>query len=112
MFLAQLGEEGLHGVEGSSAGELVDDGEVGFVVVAEVRVVVTGVVEDLEGEVEVVLAGDHGDQAFWGEAFGPGRDWGCHGVGFQELLLRFHGGDVLLQRVGQGRLRGGGGGAG
>lgn len=108
--MAQLGEEGLHGVEGAGAGELVDDGSVGVVVVAEVRVVVTGVVEDLEGEVEVLLAGDHGDEAFRGEALGPGSDWGCDGVGFEELVLGFHGGDVVLERMGEGGVGGGRGG--
>lgn len=50
----------------------------------EVWVVFSGVVEDLEGEVEVLLAADHGDEAFGIEAFGPGCDWGSDGVGFEE----------------------------
>ena len=86
-----MGEEGFDGVEGASASELVDDGEVGVVVVVEAGVVVGGVVEDLKGEIEVLLADDDGGEASGVEALGPGLDWGCHGVGFQELVLGFYG---------------------
>lgn len=48
----------------------------------EVGVIVAGVVEDLEGKVEVLLAGDDGGEAFRGELFGPGFDWGSDVVGF------------------------------
>lgn len=108
--MAQLDEEGLHGVECASTGELVDNGEVGVVGVVEVRVIVGGVVEDSEGEVEVLLAGDDGDEVFWVEALGPGFDWWCDSVGFEELVLGVNGGDVVVEWVGEGGVGGGRGG--
>ena len=65
----------------------------------EVGVVFAGVVEDLEGEVEVLLAADHRDEAFGGEALGPGFDWGSDGVGFEEGGFRVHGGEVVVRWV-------------
>lgn len=59
----ELREEGFHGLEGAGAGEALDDGEIGVVVVGEAPVVFASVVEDLEGEVEVLLAAHHGGQA-------------------------------------------------
>lgn len=43
----ELGNEGLDGFEFAGAGELEENGVVGFVGVAEVGVEVSGVVEDL-----------------------------------------------------------------
>lgn len=58
----------------------MDDGVVGFVSVVEIGVVIGGVVEDLKGEIEVLLLGDDGAEAFGGELSWPGFDWGCDGV--------------------------------
>lgn len=107
--LVQLGQKGLHGVKSASSSELVDDGMVSVVVVAEVGVVVAGVVEDLEGEIEVLLAGDHGNKAFGVEFLGPWIDWGRHSVGFEELVLGFDGGEVAVGGVGEERVDDGGG---
>lgn len=43
-------------------------------------------VEDLEGEVGIVLARDEGGEVVRGEAAGPGVDWGldCEGGGGEE----------------------------
>ena len=78
--------------------ETVEDGVVGVVVMGKARVEFGGVVEDLEGEVEVGFASVEGDEALWVEASGPGLDWWGHGVGVEEI----DGGDG----------RGGGGGSG
>ncbi|GAB2265100.1 hypothetical protein Dimus_000167 [Dionaea muscipula] len=61
----QLGEEGFGVVELAGVGEAGDDGEVGVEVVGQVSVEVFGIVEDLEGEVEVLLTVNDGDEAFW-----------------------------------------------
>lgn len=58
----------------------MDDGVVGFVGVVEIGVVVSGVVEDLEGEIEVLLLGDDGAEAFGGEFLRPWLDWGRDSV--------------------------------
>lgn len=81
-----IAEEGLDLGEVAGAGELKEDGVEGDGVVGDVDAVVVGVlglgvVEDLEGEVWVVLAGDEGGEGFWGEAVGPGMDWGRDGEG-------------------------------
>lgn len=56
---------------------------VGIVIVGKSGVEFAGVVEDLEGKVEILLAGYHGDEAFGKEAVGPGFDWGSDGVGLE-----------------------------
>lgn len=71
----ELREERFNSVEGACAGELVDDGVVSFVVMVKVGVVFSGVIEDLEGEVEILLTVDHGDKAFGVEALWPWFDW-------------------------------------
>ena len=65
----------------------------------EIAVEFSGVVEDLEGEVEVLLAADHRNDPFGGEALGPGFDWGSDGVGFEKGGLRVHGGEVVMRWV-------------
>lgn len=70
--------------EEAGAGEAGDDGKVGVVGVGEVGVEFSGELEDLEGEVEVLLAGDDGDEAFGGEVFGPGFYGRGDFVGFWE----------------------------
>lgn len=104
----KLIEKGFHGRESASPSELEDDGVEGVVGVVEVGVVVGGVVENLEGEIEVLLAGDDGDEAFGGEVFGPGFDWGCDCVGFEEVSFGFHGGEVVVGWVGEEGVGGGG----
>lgn len=76
-------EKRFHGLEGAGAREALDDGEIGVVVVGEARVVFASMIEDLEGEVEVLLAGDHGDQALRVEALRPGPDGWSHRVGVE-----------------------------
>lgn len=58
----------------------MDNGVVGFISVMEIRVVISGVVEDLKGEIEILLLGDDGAEAFGGEFSWPGFDWGCDSV--------------------------------
>lgn len=58
----------------------MDDRVIGFVIMFKVWVVVTGMVEDLEGKVEVLLARDDGNKSFGVEFLGPGFDWGSNGV--------------------------------
>lgn len=58
----------------------MDNGVVGFVIVVEIRVVITGVVEDLDGKIEILLLGNDGAEAFGGEFLWPGFDRGCDGV--------------------------------
>lgn len=58
----------------------MDDGMVGFVSMVEIGVVISGVVEDLECEIEILLLGDDGAKAFGGEFPWPWFDWGCDGV--------------------------------
>lgn len=60
--------------------EASDNGMIGVVVVGEARMEVTGIVKDLEGEVKVLLAGEHGDQALRVEALGPWLDRGSDSV--------------------------------
>lgn len=96
---AEVGEEGLHGGEGACAGEPFDHGLVGLEVVGEIGVEVPGVVKDLEGEVEVLLAAEHGGEALGGEADWPGLDGWGDGVGFEEVLFGMDGGE---RRVGWG----------
>lgn len=71
-------EHRFHGVKSASARELVDNGVVGVVIMRETRVVFACVVEDLEGELEILLACDHGNKAFRVEVYWPvferGRD--------------------------------------
>lgn len=76
----ELGEEGVDGAELAGAGELEEDGVVGVVGVAEARVEIAGVVEDLEGQVQVVLAGDDLDEALRGQVLRPRLDWRGHSV--------------------------------
>lgn len=82
----KLGEEGLHGSEGADAGELFDHG-IGFIVVGEFGVELSCVVEDLEGKVEVMLAVEHGGEALWSEACGPGLVGKGDNVGFEEVIF-------------------------
>lgn len=84
---AKLGEEGLHGGEGAGAGELFDHGVVGFIVVGKFGVELSYMVEDLDGEVEVLLAAEHGGEALWREACGPGLDGKGDNVGFEEVIF-------------------------
>lgn len=77
----EVGEEGVDEVEGAGAEEAEDEGVVGVVTMAETRVVLGGVVEDSEGEVEVGFAGDEGDEALWVEVVGPVWDRRGDGVG-------------------------------
>lgn len=85
--MAEVGEEEFELGEASGAGELVDEGVVGAVGVGEAGVEVAGVVEDADGEIEVVLPADHGDEALRVEAVGPGMDGRGDAVGLEELLL-------------------------
>ena len=78
----------------------MDDGVIGLVGVLESRMVVAGMVEDLEGKVEVLLGGDDGDEAFGVEFLRPRFDWGSNGVGFKELGFGFDGREVVVRRVG------------
>lgn len=59
--VTKVGEQGLDGIEFSSATQALDNGVVCVVIVGKVGVEFAGVVEDLEGKVEILLAGDHGD---------------------------------------------------
>lgn len=74
----------------------MDDGVVGFVIMFKARVVVPSMVEDLEGKVKVLLAGDDGDKAFGVEFLRPGFDWGSNCVGFQKLGFGFNSGEVVV----------------
>lgn len=58
----------------------MDNGVVGIVIVVEIWVVISSVVEDLEGEIKILLLADDGAEAFGGEFLRPGFDWGCDGV--------------------------------
>lgn len=64
----------------------MDDGVVGVVIVGKVGVEFSGVVEYLEGKIEILLTEDHGDKAFWVEALGPGFDGGCDCDGRERTL--------------------------
>lgn len=57
----------------------MDDGVIGVAIMRKFWVKTAGVFEYLESEVEILLSSDHGDQAFWVEAFRPRFDWGCDG---------------------------------
>lgn len=80
----------------------MDNGVVGVVTVAEIRVVITGVLEDLEGEIEILLLGDDGAEALGGEFLRPGFDRGRDGVGLEELGLGFYVRELLVGVVGGG----------
>lgn len=58
----------------------MDDGVVGIVIVVEIWVVISSVVEDLESEIEILLLADDGAEAFGGELLRPGFDWGRDSV--------------------------------
>lgn len=58
----------------------MDDGVVGIVIVVEIWVVISSVVEDLEGEIEILLLADDRAEAFGGELLRPWFDWGRDGV--------------------------------
>ncbi|KAK8500409.1 hypothetical protein V6N13_028104 [Hibiscus sabdariffa] len=92
--ILELRDERFHGFEGARAGELLDDGLVGVVIMEKVGVEFAGVKEDLEGKIEVLLAVDHGDEAFGMEALGPGFNRGCDGVVLEEWGGRIYGGKV------------------
>lgn len=70
----------------------MDNGVVGVIIMVEIRVVIAGVVKNLEGKIEILLAGNDGAEAFVGEFLGPGFDWWCDGVGLEELGFGFYGG--------------------
>ncbi|KAK8630906.1 hypothetical protein V6N13_079677 [Hibiscus sabdariffa] len=60
----------------------------------KVGVEFASVKEDLEGKIEVLLAVDHGDEAFGMEALGPGFNRGCDGVVLEEWGGRIYGGKI------------------
>lgn len=72
----------------------MDDGEVGVVIMEKAGVEFAGVEEYLESKIEVLLAVDHGNEAFWVEAFGPGFNWGRDGVVLEEW-----GGGIYVGKV-------------
>lgn len=57
-----------------------------------------GMVEDLESKVEILLPGNHGDEALGVEPLGPGFDRGCDGVGLEEGLVGIDGGELTETR--------------
>ena len=59
----------------SSTCEAGDDGKVGIVVMGKIVMEFSGEVEDLEGEIEVLLTVNDGNKTFWGEVFRPRFDW-------------------------------------
>lgn len=79
--------------EGTCAGELLNHGVVGVVIMGKIGMEFVGVVEDLEGEVEILLAVDHGDEALRGEAGGPWFYRRRDAVGFKEVCFGLHGGE-------------------
>lgn len=92
--ILELRYEGFHGFEGTCTREFLDDGLVGVEIMAKVGVELASVEEDLEGEIEVLLAIDHGDEALWMEALWPRFNWGCNGVVLEEWGGRINGGKV------------------
>lgn len=64
-----------------------------IVIVRKTRVEFSGIVEDLEGEVDILLAGDHGDEAFGVKPLWPGFERGCHGVGLEVDMVRIAAGE-------------------
>lgn len=94
MGILELREEGFHGLKGACSTEFVDDGVVGVVIVVKVWVEFSSIEEYLEGKIEVLLTGDHGDEAFRVEALGPGFDWGCDGVVLEEWGRGIYVGEV------------------
>lgn len=68
----------------ASTSEAGDDGEISVVVVGEIGVEFASIMEDLEGEVKVLLAGDDGDEAFVGQVLRPWFDRRCDFVRFGE----------------------------
>lgn len=67
----ELREKRFDRVEGAGARELLDDGDISVAVVVKSGMEFSGVEEDLEGEIEVFLAKDHGNEAFWIEVLWP-----------------------------------------
>jgi hypothetical protein len=100
----EVGEKGFEGREFAGTAEAVDDGVVGVVIVGKTRVEFSGVVEDLEGKVEILLASDHGDQALRVETLRPGFDWWCYCVGFEDEVW-IHGGESTEADGGDRQLR-------
>lgn len=78
----------------------MDDRVVGLVIMFKTWVVVTGMVEDLEGKVKVLLAGDDSSEAFRVEFLGPRFDWGSNSVRFEKLGFGLDSGEVVVGRVG------------
>ena len=60
--------------------EASNNGMIGVVVVGEARMEVASIMEDLKGEVKVLLACEHGDQALRVEALGPRLDRGSDAI--------------------------------
>ena len=90
----ELREQGFHRFKGACAREFVDDGVVGVVILGKIGVEFSGVEEYLEGKIEVLLTVDHGNEAFWVEALGPGFNWGRDCVVLEEWGGGIHGGKV------------------
>ena len=61
-----------------------DDGDIGVVGVREIGLKLAGELEDLKSKIEVLLAIDDGNEAFWRESFGPGFNRRGDFVGFRE----------------------------
>lgn len=62
--MKEIIQKGIYGFKSTGARELVDDGVVSVIIVVKIGVIFTGVLEYLEGKVEVLLAGDNRDKAF------------------------------------------------
>lgn len=71
-----------------------------MVIMGKTRVVFTGVVEDMEGQVWVMLAGYERYETFMGEIAWPRLDWWCDGVRLKQVPLGFDGREVVVGRVG------------
>lgn len=61
----------------------MNDGMISIVVVGKSGVKFAGVVEDLKGEVEILLASDHSDEALGKQTLRPRFDGRSDGVGLK-----------------------------
>lgn len=75
----------------------MNDRMISIVIMGKSGMIFAGVVEDLKGEVEILLANDHSNEALGIETLRPGLDRRRNGVG---LNRRINGEDETKRKIG------------